>query len=90
MELIQTINQLDNTPLERTVVNINADETISYNTPTISTFTVTLNHETTINNTYRICLRSISDTIYLYITHATPSNYRKYELADINSIEVTC
>ncbi len=89
MELLEIINTLDNTSLERTITNVHSEETISYNTQRLNSFTVTIN-ETTINNAYRICLRTISDTIHLYVTHATLSNYTKYELCDIEEVDVEC
>lgn len=89
MELLEIINTLDNTSLERSITNVHSEETISYNTPRLSTFTATIN-ETTITNAYRLCLRAIEDAIYLYVTHATLSNYTKYELNDIEEVDVEC
>ena len=91
MEFIQAYNLLEQTSLTREVIATkNGTETISYLMPNNNTVTVTINNETIITNTYRICFKTEADTMYLYIVHATISHYSKYDLNDITSLEVTC
>jgi len=92
MDLLETIEILENTTgLERTVVATKTgEEIISYISTTNNTFTVNLDTETLVDNVFRVCLRSISDTLYLYVTHRTRNHYTKFDLTDVEELEVLC
>lgn len=91
MEFIQAYQTLEQTSLTREVIGTkNGTETISYLMPNNNTCTTTINNETTITHTYRICFKAEDNVMYLYVVHATNSHYSKYDLNDITSLEVTC
>lgn len=89
MDLLEILEIFENTELERTVASkTNGEDMISYIPQLGNTCTIRLNNETTVNNVHRVCFKATSDDIIMYIVHITVSHYTKYDVAEIESVEV--
>lgn len=90
MDLLEILEIFENTELERTVASKNnGEDMISYIPQLGNTCTITLNNETTVQNVYRVCFKATLDDIIMYIVHATTTHYTKYDVSEIQSIEVS-